>query len=146
MIFLQSLTESVNTVRALCPQPASQTAPESAEYRIPQNKKCCRHKQCVCLCPTQCVCVCVSSYPVCIQLCLHGGDVAPYRRLLLQLLTLQPQPVEKLLQRHVEPLPRGHLRVQVGSKHTNRHFLLSLLYLNSELSLSVPTVSTLTSC
>lgn len=31
--------------------------------------------------------VCAPSYPVCVQLCLHGGDIAPYRRLLLQLLT-----------------------------------------------------------
>lgn len=55
----------------------------------------------------------VSSYSVGIQLGLHGGDVAPYRLLLLQLLTFEPQPVEQLLQWHVEPLPRSHLRVQL---------------------------------
>lgn len=59
------------------------------------------------------------SYPVCVQLCLHCRDVAPYRRLLLQLLTFKPQPVQELLQRHVEPLPWGHLWVQVGPSNTN---------------------------
>lgn len=58
--------------------------------------------------------VCVSSYPVCVQLWLNSRHVAPYRRLLLQLLTFKLQPVQKLLQGHVEPLPRGHLWVQVG--------------------------------
>lgn len=66
------------------------------------------------------------SYPVCVQLCLHCRDVAPYRLLLLQLLTFNPQPVQELLQRHVEPFPRGHLWVQVGPSNTNT-FALSKL-------------------
>lgn len=82
-----------------------QTTPESAEYDIFLTKM--LQRQAAGLSVS--LIVCVSSYPVCVQLCLHCRDVAPYRRLLLQLLTFKPQPVQQLLQRHVEPLPRGHL-------------------------------------
>lgn len=68
------------------------------------------------------------SYPVCVQLCLHCRDVAPYRLLLLQLLTFKPQPVQELLQRHVEPFPRGHLWVQVGPSNTNTLALSKLFH------------------
>lgn len=57
-------------------------------------------------------------YPVRVQLGLHSGDIAPYRRFLLQLLALHPQPVEELLEGHVQPLPGRHLRVQVSPGHS----------------------------
>lgn len=81
------------------------------------------------------------SYPVCVQLCLHCRDVAPYRRLLLQLLTFKPQPVQELLQRHVEPLPWGHLWVQVGPSNTN-----TLGQLFPPFPLEDPSQPLLTSC
>lgn len=110
-----------------------------------------QQRQAVCLSVSHIVCVCASSYPVCVQLCLHGGDIAPYRRLLLQLLTFKPQPVEQLLQRHVEPLPRGHLWVQVGPWHTNTSILLHVnsgqtLNISIVLFCRIPGPPSLTSC
>lgn len=83
----------------------------------------------------------MSAHPVCVQLCLDCRDVSTDRGFRLQLLVSKPQPVQELLQGHVQPLPGRHLWLQVGPRRQTRISIRS-----QHLHFLTPAQLALTSC